>query len=154
MECRTRYWIEYWMKCQTKCWKKKRDAIFPCNTKKCESDPWKHKNVMNYTQYRRQTRIIHTWHGSYCFGTKFFKNLLQNMKKTYVHSTKVSNNCHKTDHIPGPILPPHLRFCRSHCKKKKLPLVTRLVEEDQLWKLLVLVVKTLPYASCVASVVL
>ena len=38
--------------------------------------------------------------------------------------------------------------------KKKLPLVTRLAEEDQLWKLLLLDVKTLPCASFIASIVL
>jgi len=25
--------------------------FFPYNTRKCESDPWKNKNLMNYTQY-------------------------------------------------------------------------------------------------------
>jgi hypothetical protein len=45
-------------------------------------------------------------------------------------------------------------FVGPIANKKKLPLVTRLAEEDKLWKLLLLVVKTLPYASCVASVVL
>jgi hypothetical protein len=60
---------------------------------------------MNYTQDQYKTRIIHTWCGLYHFGTKFFKNLLQNMKNKYVHLAKVSNNCHKTDHISGPTGP-------------------------------------------------
>jgi len=38
--------------------------------------------------------------------------------------------------------------------KTKLPLMTKLVEEDKIWKLLLLVVKTFPYASYVASAVL
>jgi hypothetical protein len=89
--------------------KHKHDAIFPCNTRKCELDPWKHKNVMNYTQDQYKIRIMHTWCRSYRFGTKFFKKLLQNMKNTYVHchkNEKVSNYCHKTDHISGPIVEP------------------------------------------------
>jgi hypothetical protein len=89
------------MECRTEYRKHKCDAIFPCNTKKRELDPWKHKKIMNYTQDQHKTQIIHTWCGLYRFGTKFFKKLLQNMKNTYVHSTKVSNNCHKTDHISG-----------------------------------------------------
>jgi hypothetical protein len=54
-ECRTGYRIEYWMECRTECRKQKHDAIFPCNTKKRELDPWKHKNMMNYTQYQHKT---------------------------------------------------------------------------------------------------
>jgi hypothetical protein len=76
------------------------------------------------------------------------------MKNTYVHSEKVSNYCHKTDHILGPTLPHTYDFVGPTANKKKLPLVTRLAEEDQLWKLLLLAMKTFPYASCVASVVL
>ena len=45
-------------------------------------------------------------------------------------------------------------FAGPTANKKKLPLVTRLAEEDQLWKLLLLVVKNLPYAYCVTSGVL
>ena len=33
---------------------------------------------------------------------------------------KVYNNHHENDHISGPTLPPHLRFCRSHCKQKEI----------------------------------
>jgi hypothetical protein len=50
---------------------------------------------------------------------------------------------------------PHTyNFAGPTANKKKLPLVTRLAEEDQPWKLLLIVVKTLSYASCVASTVL
>jgi hypothetical protein len=42
------------------------------------------------------------------------------MKNTYVHVAKVYNNHHESDHISGPTLPQHLRFCRSHCKQKEV----------------------------------
>ena len=45
-------------------------------------------------------------------------------------------------------------FAGPTANKMKLPLMTNLAEEDQLWKLLLLAVKTFPYASRVASVVL
>jgi hypothetical protein len=45
-------------------------------------------------------------------------------------------------------------FAGPTANENKLPLMTRLVEEDQIWKLLLLAVKTFPCASYVASVVL
>ena len=45
-------------------------------------------------------------------------------------------------------------FASPTTNKKKLPLVIRLAEEDQLWKLLLLIAKALPCASYVASFVL
>ena len=47
------------------------------------------------------------------------KRSFKKMKNTYIHMGKVYNNRHKNGHISGPTLPPHLRFCRSHCKQKR-----------------------------------
>jgi hypothetical protein len=64
------------------------------------------------------------------------------MQNIYVHAEKMYNNHHKNDHIAGPTLPHTYNFAGPTSNKKKLPIGTRLVEEDRLWKLLLLAVWT------------
>ena len=67
---------------------------------------------------------------------------------------KVYNNVMKMIISRAQHYPHTYNFACPTANKMNLPLVTKLIEEDQLWKILLLAVKTLPYASCVASVVL
>jgi hypothetical protein len=55
---------------------------------------------------------------------------------------KVSNNCHKLIISRAQHYPHTCDFAGPTANENKLPLVTRLAEEDQLWKLLLLAVKT------------
>jgi hypothetical protein len=50
------------------------------------------------------------------------------MKSTYIHSTKVSNYCHKTDHISGPT--PGVDLQDGIMKKKENSIQNRMRMEN------------------------
>jgi hypothetical protein len=51
---------------------------------------------------------------------KNFSKLFKIGKYIYTFGQKGSNQHNYINHIMGPTLPPHLRFCRSHCKQKRI----------------------------------
>ena len=62
------------------------------------------------------------------------------MKNTYVHAEKVYNNRHKSDISRAQHYPYTYDFAGPTANKNNLPLMTRLAEEEQLWKALLLAV--------------